>query len=351
MIALLLAVMLFSTPFSTDKHDEDKDKGDGTPTPTLMRHTPDYPLRYQPNQRGKLYFNLGFGVVRNYFDNDGDFNDLGDFGELGNREGEITELAAHVGGTYDVAQIGELGVAVGVDVGFAEVASTSEPVDGLPFPLNLEADISSEFTAQNVAVFAEIMAPTYRLRAGYFRDLGPEIELEPSATELGGTRDNTDEQDAIILGFQGQYPTGNARLFGGADYFLTLQGEGDPLGSLGEDVEYDYGDILNLHAGIGFPFGSGSEIGVTVLYRINTEGDVENLDLDDLDSPDRPNQFRSGNLLSVVPYVTFAQPGSNVQFYLKGAVQREYHDYGFSILGENDFAPRIGATLGVVYGF
>lgn len=354
MTALLLVALLLSTPFSTDKNKkDDKDKGDGDAPRTMMRHTPDYPVRYQPDQRGKLYFNLGFGVVRNYFNNDGDYSDLGDFGELGNREGEITELAAHVGGTYDVAQIGDLGLAIGVDVGFAEIASTSEPVEGLPFPLNLEADVSSGFTAQNVSVFGELMAPNYRLRAGYLYDLGPEIDFEPSEDVLGGTRDNTDEQDAILLGVSGQLPTGSVRLFGGADYFLTLQGEGDPFGNLGEEVEYDYGDILSLHAGVGFPLGSASEIGVTVLYRINTEGDVEGQNLDDIDQarPDRPNQFRSGNLLSVVPYITFAQPGSNVQFYLKGAVQREYYDYGFSILGENDFAPRIGATLGVVYGF
>ena len=353
MTALLLAALLLSTPFPNDKNKGDKDKGEGDePRATaLMRHTPDYPIRYQPNQRGTLYFNLGFGVVRNYFDGDGNFDGLGDFGELGNREGEITELAAHVGGTYDVGQIGDLGLAVGIDVGFAEIASTSEPVEGLPLPLSLEADVTSGFTAQNVTVFAELMAPTYRLRVGYLYDLGPEIEFEPSATVLGGTRDNTDEQDAILLGAALQYPSGSARLFAGADYFLTLQGEGDPFGNLDGEVEYDYGDILNLHAGVGFPFGAASEVGVAVLYRINTDGEVEGFSLGDIDQPDRPSQFRSGNLLSVVPYVTFAQPGSNVQFYLKGAVQREYYDYGFSILGENDFAPRIGATLGVVYGF
>ena len=353
MTALLLAALLFSTPFPTDKDKGDKDKGDGEePRATaLMRHTPDYPLRYQPGQRGKLYFNVGYGVVRNYFDDGGDFDELGDFGALGNREGEITELAVHAGGAYDVGRVGDLGLAIGVDVAFAEIASTSEPVEGLPSPLNLEADVTSGFTAQNVTVFGELMAPNYRLRAGFIYDLGPEIEFEPSATVLGGTRDNTDEQDAILLGAAFQYPTEAARLFAGADYFLTLEGESDPFGNLGGDVQYDYGDILNLHAGVGFPFGSASEIGVTVLYRINTEGDVEGLGLDDVDQPDRPSQFRSGNLLSVVPYVTFAQPEANVQFYLKGAVQREYHDYGFSILGENDFAPRIGGTLGVVYGF
>ena len=349
MTSLLLAVLLFSTPFTTDKHDDDKDKGDDTPVPALMRHTPDYPIRYQPNQRGKIYFNLGAGVVRQYFNNDGNLSDLGDLGPA-DRNAEITELVAHVGGTYDVARIGDLGVAAGVDVSFADITTTADGIDGLPAPANLEADVSSDFTAQNVTVFAEIMAPNYRLRGGYLRDLGPEGDLDVSADGVGGKRPNTDEQDALILGFSLQYPSGSARLFAGADYFLTFEGEADVFNT-GSDVQYDYGDILNLHAGVGVALGAASEVGVTVLYRINTEGEIDNQDVEDADVPGEPNQFRTGNLLSVVPYITFAQPGSNVQFYLKGAVQREYHDYGFSILGENDFAPRIGATLGVVYGF
>ena len=223
-------------------------------------------------------------------------------------------------------------------------------MEGLPGSGALDADISSDFAAQNVTVFAEIMAPTYRLRGGYLRDLGPERDVEFSADGVSGVRPNTDEQDAIILGFQGQYPTGSARVFGGADYFLTLPGESD-LFDAGADVEYDYGDILNLHAGVGIPIGTASEVGVAVLYRINTEGEIDDLDVEDADELGEPNRFRSGNLLSLAPYITFSQPGSGVQFYVKGAVQREYHDYGLSILGENDFAPRIGGTLGVVYGF
>ena len=346
MTALLLAALLLSTPFPTDKNKGDKDKGDGdTPrTTALMRHTPDYPIRYQPNQRGTLYFNLGFGVVRNYFDGDGDYAGLVDLSELGasDLDGEITEVAAHVGGTYDVGQVGDLGLAVGVDVAFADLNTTADALPG-----GEETDLASDFSAQNVTVFGELMAPNYRIRGGFIYDLGPEIDL------LEGQRENSDEQHAILIGAAVQYPSGSARLFAGADYFLTLQGEADPFGNLDGEVEYDYGDILNLHAGVGFPLGAASEIGVAVLYRINTDGEVEGFSLGDIDGDflGRPNQFRSGNLLSVVPYVTFAQPDSNVQFYLKGAVQREYYDYGFSILGENDFAPRIGATLGVVYGF
>lgn len=190
-----------------------------------------------------------------------------------------------------------------------------------------EASVSSGFAPQNLTVFGEIERPVYTLRLGYLQDLGSEPE---SADE----RPNTDLQSAIQLGGSAHTWTGSVRLFGGADYFLTLPYDAD-------GVDIDHGDVAHLQAGAGYNFGA-AEVGLALLYRVNREGTPEP------DSPDR--EFSSGYVLGATPYLTYAPIGGNYQVSIKGALQREHHDYGFSLLGRNDIAPRLGLTVGVIYG-
>lgn len=268
-----------------------------------------------------MWFNLGWARVTSEFDDDGNRVDLGR--PAGLPEGvdaDITSLAVNLGGLYTFYQIGDMNLNAGINFSMVQQKQTIEA------PLDVEQ--SSGFAPQNLTIFGEIERPMYSLRLGYLLDLGPEAE---AADE----RENSDLQNAIQFGASAQHWAGDFRLFGGADYFLTLSREIEEL-----DMDVDLGDIANLHAGAGWNWGDG-EIGVALLYRINMEGSPE---------PATPNREQSsGWVLGAAPYVTYSPMGGNYQLYVKGALQREYYDYGFSLAGRNDIAPRLGFTVGVNY--
>ena len=298
----------------------------------------DYTTRNLVSSGAQVWVSFGYGYTERYFDNDSDLQDLGavsvpGVGDL-DTEARLTSTIVHVGGSYDVSQIGDMNVSLGADLGLAQRGATADAAGPLP-----ETDASSGFAPQNLTLFGKISRPAYTLRGGYLFDLGPEAE---DADEY----ENTDQQNAVLLGLSGKYPfTNTVRFFGGVDYFLTLKGDDN-------EVEFDEGDLIALHAGAGYNFGV-AEIGVTGLYRINTEGNVGDVDGDDgafPSQPGSPNIYASGNSFGLVPYINYTPQGANYQVTLKGAVQTEYFDYGYTVAGKNDIAPRLGFTLGVKYG-
>ncbi len=226
---------------------------------------------------------------------------------------------------------------------------TANAVD-LPGPDDIpETDASSGFAPQNLTVFGELGTQTYSVRAGYLLDLGP--DTDPDDLE---NYSNTDEQDAIQLGASAQYPTDRYCLYGGLDYVLTLQSE---RGS--NDTEFDEGNILHFHAGGALHFAEAFELGVTLLYRINTEGYFGDIDGDDLPgsaSRGLPTEAASGSALGVAPHLSYTAAespfaaGSPIQIFAKGALQREYQDYGYTFSGNDDIAPTLGVTVGINMG-
>ncbi len=341
-LTLLLAGLLVAAPAFALGPDDDPEKDGDAPADDPqqelhVRYVPSYQNYFQPATRAQFYVNFGYGTVEQYYDNDGDLQDLGDITlptgtqDLG---AEVQSYAVHVGGTYALSQIGTMKVRLGADLSLYDRRFQS---DGFA-PIGLDAqDQSSGFAPQNLSVYGEIAQPAYKLRAGYFFDLGPEAG---GADEL----ENTDMQNAVMLGISGQYPTETFRLFAGLDYFITLKGE------LDDGTEFDTGDVAVVHAGAGFRIIPSAEIGATLLYRINTEGELGDLSGGDVDANGAPNEFAGGNSVGIAPYVTYAPMNSPYQFYVKGAVQREYYDYGYTVAGENDIAPRLGFTVGLIYG-
>jgi hypothetical protein len=81
------------------------------------------------------------------------------------------------------------------------------------------------------------------------------------------------------------------------------------------------------------------------------EGHAGGMDGSNLAVDGAPNPFDTSASLSVAPFVTYSPPAQAFSIYLKGAEQREYVDYGWSITGSNDLSPRIGFTLGAAYSF
>lgn len=341
--AFFLALLLMAPPALADGPDDPVKDGDDEPQQEFtMRYVPSYQNYFMPQTRAHFYVNGAYGTVNKFFDGDGDAMDLGTFqaqpGEV-ETNAEVMSYAVHIGGAYDVSQIGMMKVRLGADLALFNRNVTSDETSAGPITIPA-IDQSSGFAPQNVTIFGEIAQPTYKLRAGYFLDLGQEPEDADEA-------ENSDMQNAIMLGISGQYPTETFRLFAGFDYFLTLKGERE------DDTEFDNGDIAVVQAGAGFRITPEAEIGAAVLYRINTEGELAGTDGSDLDAsefPGLPNEFDGGNSIGIAPYITYAPTARPYQVYLKGAVQREYFDYGYTVAGENDIAPRLGFTLGFIYG-
>ncbi len=354
LLVLLLAGLPAATPALAAPYGPDDDPDDDDPDEPAREaatlRVPGYQNFFEPGTLAQVYVTFGYGTVDQYYDGDGDLQRLGEGVSIPPLPGEydlnaeVQTYVVHVGGTYNLSQIGRMKVRAGVDLGLAQRQFTTEEteIEGVPEPIPAQ-ELSSGFAPQNLTIFGEIAEPTYSLRAGYFFDFGPEAEEEDEY-------DNSDGQNAVLLGISGEYPTRNFRLFAGLDYFLTLKGERE----VGDNtIEYDIGDIAVVHGGAGFRLSPSMELGLTLLYRINREGEVGDISGDDIpptETAGGPNEYASGNSIGLVPYLTYAPVGRPYQVYIKGAVQREYYDYGYTIAGENDIAPRLGFTVGLVYG-
>jgi hypothetical protein len=336
MISQLLSLMLFTgtpvsaAPVSDIDVDRDKDKVrvEVAPPAHVGNH---YTNPYRVAPRGSIWFNVGHAQVTHEFNDEGERVPLGTIGlpsavndDL--LDATMTTTVMNVGGKYIFTRIGDMEINGGLNFSMANITDRSEAIPAIGMGA---AERSSGFAPQNLTVFGEIQREPYSMRVGYIADLGP-------SGSGADERPNTDRQNAFQFGIDGRTFTGPLRLYGGADYFLTLP----RTNSAGVDV--DLGDVAVLHGGAGYVFGP-TEIGLTALYRLNREGSPE---------PTTPTRdLSSGYNFGLVPYVTYAPAHAPYQISVKGAVQREYHDYGFAVAGRNDIAPRLGVTAGLTYNF
>lgn len=360
MHSLLLSLLLLTLPATTSPPDDDGDDDTSDHQPPVTYHArhgfsniATVPLSAQPLN---VWANVGYGSVGQYFDDEGKRRDLGAFdpdgggpGQTVDTNAELASLVVHLGGAYDIYRAGTRTVQLGADLGLVRRTLTSEAVD-LPGPNSIpEQNFSSGLASQNLTLFSTLTAERYTARVGYLLDLGPEDD--PNDSE---DYSNSDEQDAVQVGVSSQYPAGNYRLYGGLDYFLTLESKRGP-----NDTAYDEGDVLNLHAGGALRFAEAFELGLTLLYRINTEGHVGGTSGGNLPasaSLGAPNEIASGSSMGVVPHLTYTAADSPLtsdsafQVFAKGALQREYYDYGYTLSGNDDIAPKLGVTVGVNVG-
>lgn len=335
MLTIMLATLMAMANPTIDGTDTDKNNKNGLSDRPLSRVEAEPPTHlsrmynhpYTPTNRGKVWLTLGYGHVTSEFDDDGNRQNLGsiDLPPAVDIDATSTSIVMNVGGQYTFYRIGDMNLNAGINFAAAQHKELRDiTVSGQV----QEDNLSSGFKPQNLTIFGEIEQPSYSFRVGYIQDLGPEL----------GDADvlNSDQQSAIQVGASTEGWAGPMRIFGNGDYFLTLPR--DETTASGDRI--DVGDVINLGAGTGYNWGSG-EIGLALQYRINTEGNPAGVSRD----------FRTGYLLSAVPYVTYAPAGANYQVSVKGAVQREYHDYGYALIGRNDIAPRAGVTVGLTYGF
>jgi hypothetical protein len=275
----------------------------------------------------RVRFGAEGGAARTdrFFDNDGDRQTAG--------ETLLGLTTAKAWFTYDLAQIGDMGVGVGASFDMADQRTSAGGTD-----------VSSGFQPRNAGFHGYIRTPAYSLRGGYLLDIGEQGESAAGDVKLA----NSDGVDAVFLGatLQG-WATPNVRLFGGADYHLTLAQDvervvqvlpGLPLTT--QRGEFDPGDQLDAFGGLGFRVG-GVELGAKLHLQLVTEAKLNDTVQNDSD----------GNSVSVIPYLTFAQPGSPFRFWLEGAGRREYGPLGIALAGKNQPAGQMGLTAGVTYGF
>lgn len=351
MSTLFAAFLLLLTPQSLPTYD-------GENAEESPRRSPDYTVDPMMDHPATLWLSIQHGDVVEYHDDDSDLRELGRITIVDPATGEpmidpetgdpivldtgarISSTVLHLGGSYAVYRDQARKVGLGVDLGLADQTLRTDTV-----VFNQPREQSSGFSAQNLTLFAELDAPVYTVRAGYLFDLGPDPDIQAEQ------RPNSDRQDAITLGASGQYEQASFRVFGGFDAFFTLEQEGITTG-LEQEMTFDEGDVYALHGGGGFQFGNQFEIGAALIFRVKSAGGVEGLEDETVAAVflGQPNPYDNSSALSIAPYVTYRAADSPFQVYLKGAVQREYYDYGYTVAGTNDIAPRLGAAFGIQFG-
>ena len=396
---LMLLVHLFGGPAMTSADvfysaesalEDDRTAPDSAATEAYVNGITSRNLNLQSPSRGRFWASSGYGKISKQYGQDSELVDAGAFtplptsltalaaglgvtlplpegvdgtvqGASARVSGEMQVINMHVGGAYDVVRKANYAVALGADIGFSQQhfqarqisldladATVSIPAMDiedaplaavaqqmqleLPESLPTDQTVQSGFAAQNFTVFAEFLRPVIAARVGYQFDLGPGTDI------AGDRRENTDRQDALLLGVSGRYGYGSLIVFARADAHLPFAGENDNL-------SYDAGDLYGVGAGVGYRFGV-TEIGAAVTYRHRTDGTV----LGSAAGQTYTSAMPAGYHVGIIPYVSVSPWGSSFSAYVKGGVQDEYLDYTLSITGENDFAPRVGATFGFTYG-
>jgi hypothetical protein len=364
---------------------------------------PTWNLPPQTQERGMVYASVGYGLIGDEFDEEGETRAVGrDFAFTGSLregaqlvegldpenipeaiqgsiqiparlEGEVATINVNLGGAFDVYTTPLFSLALGADfrasqqdfetdalnVNVAEGTGTVVGTDlqdaplqqivdlvnpdapALPETVEIAPDqsqrvpdaVESGFQTQALTLFARGKSRLFSVRGGFQFDLGDEPDL------AAGEREVSDRQNAVLLGATAHYPLSDRiRVYGGVDGWFTLENEEN-------DLTYDEGNTYAAQLGADFELIPSLALGAALTYRYRTGGsvDAENAGLD--------VETESGYNLGIGPYVNFDPPGLPLTLYLKGGVRDEYRDFSFSIAGENEFAPRAGATLGAAYRF
>lgn len=329
MRSLLLVFILLLFPLSVDASADDSDE----PLP-MTRSGGDYVLPTTQPLRGSLWVDFGYGLVEDYFNQEGDRTELGQVLPEMSTSAQIQTYVLQVGGSYAALRLDGMSLSVGANLGLVQQQLTMSALPEFGVP---DLDLSSGFSPQNATLFVEGAVQGLAVRAGYIVDLGTEDDEE--------TFHNSDGQDALLLEGSVEEWLGAVRLFGGATYVHRLEGSGHGI----TEGDYDYGNVFSLNTGAGYDFGD-IELGAALIYRRASEGHVQGIDGGTLEvDPGFANDFDRTDAVSIAPFVTYSPQAEPYSLFLKGAVQREYVDYGFAVAGENDIAPQMGFTLGGRY--
>lgn len=347
-------------------------------------------LSRQPSSRGHFWANTGYGQISKQYGQNSELLDAGAAaplptslsalaaglgvtlplpegvdgtvqGAFARVSGEMRVINMHVDGAYNVIHRAKYAVALGADIGFSQQhfqaerisldvddATVSIPALGvedaslqaiadqmqLQIPASIPTDqsVQSGFAAQNLTLYAEYLKPVFSARIGYQLDLGPSPDLADER------RENTDRQNAVLLGVSGRRTYGALIVFARIDAHL-------PITRQDGELSYDAGDLYGIGAGLGYRFGF-TEVGAAFTYRYRMDGTIPGV----ADGQAYTSAMPTGYHVGIVPYVSVSPWGPALSAYVKGGVQDEYLDYTLSLTGENDLAPWVGATFGFTYG-
>lgn len=283
------------------------------------------------NTPGQVYANYSYGTYDLVYDGNGKEVNA----TFNGAASKYALQRAAIGGSYNVAQAGDLGVFVGAEVALA--ATTIEPN---------AADLSfdSGFKPQMVGVGAGVRGSSYRFGIAYQYDLGNETEVN-SATDI--TPPNSDGGDALVLGAEVYSPFSGVTVTAGANYYLTLKGDQDgKLANATVTKEVDPADYFDVHVGAGYRVADVVELGLQARYLKRLEGDMYG-------SPASPTvgTEQDGYALSLVPYLTLSPEFVPAQITISASATREYTPYGLTLIGENLPVGRFGFTVGARFGF
>lgn len=301
-------------------------------------------IGYAP--RGEVHANYSIGSFDKVYDADGEEQQVAGAGSGSN----VTVQRLAVGGSYNVAQAGALGLYVGAE--FAMASNKTELV--YPSPIGTLTG-ESGFAPQNVGVFVGARGPAYSLRAGYMHDLGNDEELTVTGTgtaltQTGFKTSNSDRANAVVLGGEFYTPFSGFTVTGGANYYLTLKGEqsvklSTAAGSTTLKQDVDPADYLDVHVGVAYRVADVAELGLQARYLNKFEGETFSTRNTSADTEE------AGYAVGLVPYLTLSPEFIPAQITISASTTQEYTPYGFTLVGESMPVGRRGITIGARFGF
>ncbi|MEM8558871.1 MAG: hypothetical protein AAGG50_13715 [Bacteroidota bacterium] len=333
----------------------------------------------------KLWVSYAYSVLSEAYDANG--TEI-DFEASGFVPGEVTAQRIYVGAQINLINFPRFKFGGGAQLGLGQnVFEVSNGTNQFPVLIPNStggttavfgdvpySEIETAFGLQSIKLYGMLQGKTLGIHGGYIIDLGEEREFTTSNvanvagpagtfTANGITRrsnfDLTDQQDAIFFGADFDYPANWIRLFGGIDYFMLLENDvplrtsvvnpltGDVVAPVEMDERLDDGnDLIVMKAGVGFRV-SFFEIGAAAQIRTQLERTVASEGLQN----QRGIPASGGHNGSLIPYLIIRPPNFPAALTLKGAVQREYADYGYALGGGNDLKTDFGFTATLSVGF
>ena len=268
---------------------------------------------------GQVYVNYGYGSFDKVYNSDGD--EVNNANALAGAGTTVLQRAA-LGGSYNVAQAGNIGIFVGAEVAMA--SSKFDPDAG-------STSFDSGFKTQMVGVGVGVRGTAYGFGVAYQRDLGNKTGLAVNATGIptSFTPSNSDGSDALLLGAEVYTPFSGVTITAGANYYLTLKQDQEgtittPSGSATLTKSVDPADYLDVHIGGAYRVADVVEMGVQARYLKRLEGEAYG-------SPSAGNVVveADGYAISLVPYLTLSPEFVPAQITLSASATREYTPYGY----------------------
>lgn len=351
----LMASSLVLSPADDGKQGTDDPKAAAAPvaaaagpsifTPAAADEAPETVQDTYAFGRANMRAPLRLWVTYAYGEAEGTWNTAGDDAELtiAGTDGDIVSQRLNLG-----AQLG-LPVSVigfGLSAGAQVTMAKNDFQVGTAGPI-ITNNLESTFGLQQAKFWGELRAGAIGLHGGYHLDLGAEQEFAVPNPALGGAQiptdlPNSDRRNALFFGADFDYPSPRIRLFGGVDYYDLYSPKDNGTTAADESAGRADNDIINAVFGLGLRFGRVFELGGALQMQTRLNGPVV--------ESFGPGTI-GGSAATISPYIRISPPTFPASFFVKGAVQNEYTEFGYAIGGSNSVKPSIGFTAGFTLGF